>query len=178
MAQHMVTLETNEGIFRGLSKQNMLFHQCVGELIDNALAAAYDDKKIKVNIVFKLKTPDVIDMYVSDNGRGMTLDVLKKSLQLGQSATTHNRLNEHGFGLKNALATLSGGNGYWSIYSKGLDTDVVCKVTGPFKKDMEIDEKTAKVRRNQQAIYRLMIKGPEKFLSIFRAREVLRTANA
>lgn len=140
MAQHMVTLETNEGIFRGLSKQNMLFHQCVGELIDNALAAAYDDKKIKVNIVFKLKTPDVIDMYVSDNGRGMTLDVLKKSLQLGQSATTHNRLNEHGFGLKNALATLSGGNGYWSIYSKGLDTDVVCKVTGPFKKDMEIDD--------------------------------------
>lgn len=140
MAKHAVVLETNEGIFRGLSKQNMLFHQCLGELLDNAIAASYEEKKIKINVVFKVRDNSIIDMYVSDNGRGMSLDILKLSLQLGQSATAHDRLNEHGFGLKNALATLSGGNGDWSIYSKEVGKTEICKVSGPFKRDMEISD--------------------------------------
>src|SRR5260370_34996884 len=120
MPTHSVALVAHEGIFRGLAMQNMLFHQCVGELIDNAIAAKREDQKFRVDIIFNVVAgqPDAVDFYVADNGKGLSLDLLGKALQLGESATTTSRLNEHGFGLKNALATLSGGNGPWKMWTK------------------------------------------------------------
>lgn len=53
-----VTLNVNEGTFRGLSKQNLLFHQCIWELVDNAIAA----KKIKRIISYRY-------MYGKKRGR-------------------------------------------------------------------------------------------------------------
>ena len=119
---HKVTLLANEGIFLGLAKQNMLFHHCVGELVDNAIAAKPDQQKFKIDIIFatdpSLKGSAIL--YIADNGCGMSLEHLKKSLQLGESATSTSRLNEHGFGLKNALATLSSGIGPWKLWTKPL----------------------------------------------------------
>ena len=34
MAEYEVRLEATEGVFRGLSKQNLLFHQCIQESAD------------------------------------------------------------------------------------------------------------------------------------------------
>ena len=144
MKEHKVKLVANEGIFRGLAKQNMLFHQCVGELVDNAIAAKRDDQKFKVDIVFiKSDDEDSVDVYVADNSKGMNLDILQKALQLGESATTTDRLNEHGFGMKNALATLSGENGYWKIWTKPIGEKTVYTVEGPFKPEMCIREEEA-----------------------------------
>lgn len=42
MAIRKVELKANERVFVGLSKQNMLFHQCIFELCDNSIAAAKD----------------------------------------------------------------------------------------------------------------------------------------
>ena len=50
MATHKVELIANEGIFRGLAKQNMLFHQCLCELIDNGIAATSPNKKFEIDI--------------------------------------------------------------------------------------------------------------------------------
>jgi len=140
MAEHEVILIANEGIFRGLAKQNMLFHQCISELIDNAIAAKRDDQKFKVEVIFNRQGDDFVDVYVADNCRGMPLEVFKRALQLGESATTDSRLNEHGFGMKNALATLSGNNGYWKIWTKAIDGDTVCTAEGPFGPKMCIKD--------------------------------------
>lgn len=140
---HKVTLVANEGVFVGLAKQNLLFHQCICELIDNAIAATPEDNKFKVDIIF-IKPIDndseLVDVYIADNCSGMTLETLKGSLQLGKVPTTTNRLNEHGFGLKNSLATLSGGNRYWKLWTKSIDNDVVYSVEGPFRPEMVIHE--------------------------------------
>lgn len=141
MANHIVSLIANEGIFRGLSMQNMLFHHCVQELCDNSIAAKKDSSKFRIDIVFikNEDSDDSVDMYIADNGKGMALDILEKALQLGESATTSNRLNEHGFGLKNALATLSGGNGNWQIWTRSQNSNVLT-VKGPFKSEMYIED--------------------------------------
>jgi len=141
MANHKVNLIANDGIFKGLSMQNMLFHHCVQELCDNAIAAKKDTCKFRIDIIFIKKEgiDDSVDMYIADNGKGMTLEILEKALQLGESATTDSRLNEHGFGLKNALATLSGGNGDWQIWTKSGRSNVLT-VKGPFKSEMYIDD--------------------------------------
>lgn len=135
--EHKVDLIATEGMFRGLAKQNMLCHQCICELVDNAIAAA-DGDRFHVKIRLLERSEGICDLYVSDNACGMQLEHLKKALQLGESATITNRLNEHGFGLKNALATLSGGNGPWKIWSKAKGQSGVCSVEGPFKPSMVI----------------------------------------
>ncbi len=140
MPSHKVPLIAHEGIYRGLASQNMLFHQCVSELVDNAIAACPEKKKFRVDLVFSSAPgqTDHADLYLADNGSGMTLEHLGKALQLGESATTASRLNEHGFGLKNALATLSGGNGPWKIWTKAASGGPVLTVEGPFTYEMTI----------------------------------------
>ena len=134
-----VHLIANEGLFKGLAKQNLLFHQCVGELVDNAIAATNEGDLFDITIVLNpdLESEEYVELYIGDRGRGMSLDVLKRALQLGESATKDNRLNEHGFGLKNALATLSDGNGPWELWTrvKGKNESPL-KVCGPFKYEM------------------------------------------
>jgi hypothetical protein len=118
----------------------MLFHQCVGELIDNAISATRDDTKFLVEVILISDggDNDQVDLYVADNCKGMSLSPLSDALQLGESPPTGSRLNEHGFGLKNALATLSGGNGPWKIWTTPLNENKQYTVEGPFKQEMII----------------------------------------
>lgn len=44
MAKHDVQLVATKGVFMGLAKQNMLFHQCISELVDNAVASTQPSK--------------------------------------------------------------------------------------------------------------------------------------
>ncbi|OHW61204.1 histidine kinase-, DNA gyrase B-, and HSP90-like ATPase [Andreesenia angusta] len=137
-----VKLVAGRGLFSGLAKQNLLFHQCIGELVDNAIAGTIKDSKFDVSIIFNdVGEKGFVDLYISDKGKGMDIDTLERALQLGESATTTNRLNEHGFGLKNALATLSDGNGEWELWTKfKSENSKVLKVKGPFCSEMEIQD--------------------------------------
>ena len=50
MGTRQVSIRADEGLFLGLAKQNMLFHQCIFELCDNAIAAAVDGRKPNIDI--------------------------------------------------------------------------------------------------------------------------------
>lgn len=52
MAQHEVELIATSGVFRGLAKQNMLFHQCISELIDNSIASKKEDHNFDIEVIF------------------------------------------------------------------------------------------------------------------------------
>ncbi len=134
-----VTLTVNEGVFRGLAKQNLLFHQCIIELTDNAIAATPPEQMfhIDIQLIQSEEDPNIIDLYIGDKGKGMDVTILSNALQLGQSATTDNRLNEHGFGLKNSLATLTAGHREFTIWTKHSESAVIY-VKGPFKHQMQI----------------------------------------
>src|ERR1022692_3142100 len=109
MKRHEVQLVATKGLFDGLAKQDLLFHQCLCELIDNAIAATAKGVPFFVEIFFRASQTkeEYYDIFVADNGCGMSVQHVKEALQIGESATKVNRLNEHGFGLKNALVTLS-----------------------------------------------------------------------
>ena len=140
MASHRIPLTANEGVFRGLAKQNMSFHQCVCELIDNSIAAKKDKGKFRVDIIFDKKTDGKVWLYVVDNSKGMDFNMLKNAIQIGCQPTSDNRLNEHGFGLKNALATLTnGGGGQWKVYSKDA-TGKISSVGSPYTSPLNIED--------------------------------------
>lgn len=102
MGTRQVSIRADEGLFLGLAKQNMLFHQCIFELCDNAIAAAVDGRKPNIDIFLNpvADDPDKVDVWVCDNGRGMDDQQLETALQPGRVPTSNSRLNEHGFGLK------------------------------------------------------------------------------
>ncbi len=144
MAKHDIELIATQGVFAGLAKQNMLFHQCIAELVDNSIASKRDDTKFNVEVILHKKENDIVEIYIVDNSKGMNIDKLKIALQLGGIPDDEaDRLHEHGFGLKNALATLTRGNGYWKLWTKSIENDSVCSVEGPFGPTMIIDDDDA-----------------------------------
>lgn len=139
--EHPLKLIADTGLFKGLANQNMLFHQCVCELVDNSIAQKREDTPFRVDIIFVKKENSLnYHLYIVDNSKGMSFEILMKAMQPGESATDDNRLNEHGFGLKHALATLSKTTGIWKIYTKDLEKGTICSVKSPFTHIMNIED--------------------------------------
>lgn len=141
MAQRPFTLKADKGLFKGLANQNMLFHQCICELVDNCIASKRNDHAFRVDVIFtKNQDSDNYIIWIVDNGKGMSTEILEKAIQPGDSATTDNRLNEHGFGLKHSLATLTKKTGNWKIWTRDLQKGNVSSVTSPFQYNMNIED--------------------------------------
>lgn len=137
-----VNLRVTPGLFRGLASQNMLFHQCIVELVDNSIAAARESEPFRVDIILdrQRKNPDMVNVWIADNTSGMDSDMLEQALQPGESPETGSHLNEHGFGLKNSLATLChDAGGQWDIWTCPRGTSGISHVQGPFKDPMDIE---------------------------------------
>jgi hypothetical protein len=141
MAQRQFTLKADKGLFKGLANQNMLFHQCICELVDNCVASKRLDHAFRIDVIFsKNSDSDNYTLWIVDNGKGMSTEILEKAIQPGDSATTDNRLNEHGFGLKHSLATLTKKTGYWQIWTKDLNKGNISSVTSPFQYNMNLED--------------------------------------
>ena len=136
-----VNPHVSKGTFIGLSKQNLLFHQALGELIDNSVAAFIDkDKPCVVNILIRQYSDKRnYDLYLFDNSSGMDIEELKGALDLGRPPISNSRLNEHGFGMKNAIATLTSGVNAWQIWTKTKNGPLL-SVKGPFDTEMYISD--------------------------------------
>lgn len=129
----------SKGTFLGLAKQNLLFHQALGELIDNSIAAHDPNTICIVNIFIDQLDKESFDFYIFDNSCGMNVDELRSALDLGRTPTSESRLNEHGFGMKNAIATLTNGENDWKIWTKKEDAPIY-SIKGPFDSTMTIND--------------------------------------
>lgn len=129
--------------FDGLARQGMRFQQGIHELCDNALAAALPGEKARICVALAADDDkNYLHLVVADWGRGMDLDSLANALQLGSMPTGADRLNEHGYGLNNALACLSGGSGDWRVYTRS-GAGAYLRVNGPFDLTMRACTVTA-----------------------------------
>ena len=117
--------------FEGLRRQGMSFHQAVCEIVDDAIAASMAEPALVCIALAADEDKNYLNMAIADWGCGMDINELTNALQLGSLPTGDNRLNEHGFGLNNALACLSDESGTWSIYTRKAP-GAYLKVSGPF----------------------------------------------
>ena len=136
--EYEIAINITSKAFAGLARQGMLCHQGICELCDDAIAAAPQGEKARVCVAL---APDAdknyLQLAVADWGCGMELSALTNALQLGSAPLTDSRLNEHGYGLNNALACLSGGSGEWCIYTRN-QPGAYYKVSGPFDLRMTV----------------------------------------
>lgn len=142
-----------EGHFSGLSKQSMEFQDALAELIDNSISA-----NVKSEDYFSEESPDesfriqlTIDRYedrveiiVADSGEGMTPEMLRTKIwESGNTDEADGVLNEHGFGLKNALSVLTKNEGDppFVILSRNeaYGPDEFGRIEGPIRNGMELE---------------------------------------
>ena len=124
--------------FEGLRRQGMSFHQAVCEIVDDAIAASMAEPALVCIALAADEDKNYLNMAIADWGCGMDLNELANALQLGSLPTGTNRLNEHGFGLNNALACLADDKDTWSIYTR-KDKGAFLKVSGPFDTRMKVE---------------------------------------
>lgn len=135
--------------FQGLARQNLDFHAALGELIDNAFSArrvgiAGMAEPLLVEITVEQQEDGNVMLQVADHGIGIPLsDIKSKIFNIGGQGSFRGAMNEHGFGLKNALALLTGGNktSFCLITrseSDHLGSDDFLRVDGPLSTNMSV----------------------------------------
>jgi hypothetical protein len=133
--------------WEGLGRQEMDFQQVLGELVDNSISASGFDTDGDLNpFTIEITIQRIgnrIRLKVADQGIGMSINDLEEHvLSPGGKGATTGPLNEHGFGLKNALCVLSLGNRFpFRIQArdkKAIGQDHYYLVEGPFSSNMEI----------------------------------------
>lgn len=140
-----------EKYWEGMGRQNLRFHQALFELIDNAISAAGKDhdgdlKPFRILIVIK-EIEGYVDVNVADDGIGISAEeIVNKVLMCGGQGNELGPLNEHGFGMKHALCTLTDNNklGFEiRTRDKEIASDPELKdkcylINGPFRSEMDL----------------------------------------
>ncbi|NFI05795.1 hypothetical protein FC959_15740 [Clostridium botulinum] len=131
----------------GMGKQDLSFHQVMGELVDNCISATQIDEDgdmepFKIEIAIE-KISDKIIIDIIDNGRGMSEEELIQNVfSPGGRGKSNGILNEHGFGLKNSLCVLTKGNKLnWNIITRdyqALENEIIYQVKGPFSSNINL----------------------------------------
>jgi hypothetical protein len=131
-----VTMDVPDNAWASLARNDMDCGHCIAELVDNAIAAMPESFRVQCHIEQHPDNPRLRILHMIDYSGGMTFETLKEAVLLGGSVGT-NQLNEHGYGMKNALCTLTDKNRLnWILWTR-LD-DEISSVSGPFQNPMNV----------------------------------------
>jgi hypothetical protein len=102
----VVTVEPSDNIFTELGFNTYDYKDVVSELIDNAIAKRRDDAKLIVTIeIYVDQDNRPIEFIIHDNAKGIPQETLGAAISPA-AITQINSLNEHGLGMKQAVAAL------------------------------------------------------------------------
>jgi len=113
-----IGIPDEKGVFEGLAQAPLHFHNAIGELIDNAIAAKSKGFNIYVDIS-ETENQGVYKITIIDDCGGISLEELKNRVfRLGKRPPPNaHHLREHGYGLKNVLAKIQAEGGVWEIWT-------------------------------------------------------------
>lgn len=96
--------------------------QIINEFIDNSVSnfIANNTEMKNINIsLYEISRKEDIKVIIEDSGTG--IKKLDESFTLGSCKAAETPLNEHGFGMKHALASANPKNDAWKIYTRTQD---------------------------------------------------------
>ncbi len=138
----MDTTPLAQDLWEGIGGHFDSFSQVICEFIDNAIAN-FEGKNAPnktINIGISEDTQK-IKVIIEDTGTG--IDNFNAVLKLGDKSARQSPLNEHGFGLKHALASADHDNNSWVIYSRTKEdfkNQRFKKVTHPYSFNIDIND--------------------------------------
>jgi len=107
LKRKIVNVEPSNNIFEELGNNNYNFVELLSELIDNSLAARMNDKLLDVQIIIGHSESIPTDSYliVRDNAKGISFNDLGSAISPAANSGGGG-INEHGLGMKQAVASL------------------------------------------------------------------------
>lgn len=128
-----------EEMWEGLGGDFENIQQILCEFIDNSVSnlTGINSKNLMqrdINLIFNVQDDENINVIIEDTGTGI-LD-LDNALKIGNKTAQESPLNEHGFGLKHALAAADKENRYWKIYTRtkeGKDNNEYARISAPYR---------------------------------------------
>ena len=114
-------LPTSDEIWAGIGGHFDSLGQILAEFIDNSVAniIAVDSPTRNVGVTL-IETNDAVVVQVEDTGGGIV--DLDNAFTLGGKAGCQSPLNEHGFGMKHALASANPQNDTWVVFTRTTDS--------------------------------------------------------
>lgn len=101
-----ITVTPAKRLFEELKNKNNNFESLLAELINNSIASTLNGKvKVAIKIYLSDKNPEKNYMIIKDNGSGMNLNILTKSISPAKKAGKH-ELNDHGLGNNQSIPAL------------------------------------------------------------------------
>ncbi len=111
--------------------------QIINEFLDNCISNFAGNPDVNKNIIVSLKELALngdVKITIEDSGTGIKM--LDEAFTLGSQAAGESPLNEHGFGLKHALASANPENDSWVVYTRTKDdfsNNRFKKISAPYK---------------------------------------------
>ena len=113
--------------------------QIINEFLDNSISNFVANPSVNRNLIVSLKelqstNDNAIEITVEDSGTG--IKKLDEAFTLGNTNAGESPLNEHGFGLKHALASANPENSSWEVYTRtaeDYDNNSFKKISAPYK---------------------------------------------
>lgn len=126
----------------------LTFTGVICELIDNSVSnflnnSGKADKEIKIYITHSKS--DKIDVVIEDNGSGMKnlQDSFRAGRKTGVNYKADSIFNEHGLGLKNALAKANPQNDDWKIFTKSNENEnIFTVINSPYMVNHKLNYET------------------------------------
>lgn len=128
-----------DNYFNALSKQNLPMSSAACEIVDNTIS----NSKGPINSLVAVEEGSVKGMLAlifADWGKGMTIERLEESVQLGSRHTDEGPLCIHGVGLNNFLLVATRNKYPWFIATRKPGEKTYHRIDGPFSTTMEITE--------------------------------------
>ncbi len=111
--------------------------QIINEFLDNSISNFVANPSVNRNLIVSLKelqSTSQIEISIEDSGTG--IKKLDEAFTLGNTNAGESPLNEHGFGLKHALASANPENSSWEVYTRtaeDYDNNSFKKISAPYK---------------------------------------------
>lgn len=137
------TIDTTPGasdLWEGIAGHFDSFTQVICEFVDNSISnfEAHNLSTRSVRISIEPCKGGKLSVEVEDTGAGVA--DLEPVMRLGDRSVRETPLNEHGFGLKHALASANPDNDEWIIFSRTqaqFEANLFTKLSAPYEYKMQ-----------------------------------------
>lgn len=129
-------IDTKE-LWKGIGGHFDSLNQIIHEIIDNSISNFKSNPQLSFHtILLSIRKVDDknVEIFIEDTGTG--IKNINNAFTLGNKESQESPLNEHGFGLKHALATANPNNDNWRVYTRTsdlVDKDLVSIISSPYE---------------------------------------------
>jgi hypothetical protein len=146
----------------------------MAEFVDNSVSnfKRYDPLIRQVYMRLVEVSDDAVFVSVEDTGSGV--DNLQNAFRLGGRDAPDTPLNEHGFGMKHALASANPSNNNWQVYTRTqsqFDSSRYTKVVAPYA----VDRLGAEVKSIEEEHWPGLHNGSGTYIAFTCSREMFDT---